>query len=613
MRAKTAKIPASDSASTSKATREGALSLRGLADRGIPGVELLRLDPMVVGVSLLLNLLGLALPLATLQAYDRIIPNHSVATLTALALGLTAVAFCEFLLRLIQGALLSMAGLRHAHFLQSRALHAICADEAPDGRNVTAQLDRYNAIERLGDYFGGQSRVSVIDLPFSVIFLAAIAAIGGWLVLAPIGVFLAFLMVTRTHSHRAHVIATEREAQDGRAADFFAEAFSRAHTVKSLAIEALMLRRFERLLKRSAEIQQVSVATANDMDRTPVIFANLSSISTLTLGALLVMQDALTVGGLAACSLLAGRAIQPLLRAARSESETQKASVAADQVAKLFADAPSAPAAPAQAKDAAPAVRARNLAIHAADRVLIADARFDIEPGEFALLLGPDGSGRSSLLHMIAGLREPDGGRLRVGELKPSDHRRAVGARLCYAGASDVLFSGTILQNLTLFGRGARLEDARWAAELTGLERRIHMLPEGYDTKVGQGVAETLSAGFIQGVILTRAIARRPRLLLLDEPFAYLDADFVKQVLTALRALRGETTIIAAPSQSGVAAAADQLLVFSEGRIVSRSPISAPRSAPPPAPAPASEAETLSQERPATPPAQTDPAAEGAP
>lgn len=552
--------------------RGGSTSPAALAARGVPGSELLRLDGQLIGVALATNLLGLALPMAMLQVYDRVIPAHGLSTLAAISIGLVAVAVAEFFLRSAQSALLGLAALRHSQLLHVRAVRAVSAGRIADAGNQSAVVDRFNAIDRLSEHFGGPNRMSGIDLPFAFIFLGAIAAIGGVLVIAPIIVFLVFLMTTRHFARRARDVAEERDAQDGRASDFFGEAFSRTHTVKSLGVEPLMLRRFERLSKRTAELQRDAVNIASDLERAPVVFGNLSSVATLALGAFLVIDGLLTIGGLAASSLLAGRAIQPLLRVAKSVNETQKAAVAADQVARLFATPEPTPPSPPRLPDAPPGILASGLAIETPHGFLVRDASFEVAPGELAFVLGADGRSRSRLLREIAGMRTPGAQGLTVAGVAPAALRAAETPRVCLASASDVLFTGTILQNLTLFGRAASVADARWACEAIGLERRIRALPAGYDTKMAQGASETLSAGFIQGINLARALARRPRLLLLDEPFSYLDADFAAAVLDALKRMRGDATVVVAAGQAHFASAADQLLVFGEGAIESRSP-----------------------------------------
>lgn len=578
LRPTTLRLGAMRAGAASVERRDAGVSPRALAARGLPATDHLRVDPVVVAVALISNLLGLAVPMATLQVYDRIIPTEGIATLSLLAIGLVGVAVAEFLLRATQGALLGFSALRFSQRIQVNAIGAVFERRSADLGDFTATNERFNAIDKLGDYLGGPNRVGLIDLPFSFIFLGAIAAVGGVLVAAPIAVFLVFLVVARGIATSARRVAEEREEQDARTADFFAEAFSRTHTLKTLAIEPLIMRRYERLTKRTTEIHLRAVHVANEMERAPLVFGALSSIATLTLGAVLVIDGALTVGGLAACSLLAGRAIQPLLRLAKGSQETQKAAVAADQVAKLFHRPPCPIADQITAPDAPPRVVARGRTLSIGGKTLLRDVSFEIEPGELAFVYGADGSGRSALLREMAGLgEESGGGGLRVAGLSPADYRVAQGGRVVLATSADVLFSGTILQNLTIFGRGARVDDARWAAALTGLEQRVRALPEGFDTHVAHGAVETLSAGMMQLILLTRAVAQRPKLLLLDDPFAYLDVDAASQVLEAVKALRDRMTIIATPNQLELGAHADQILMIENKRIESRSPFSAPR------------------------------------
>lgn len=560
-----------------------------LGARGLPETQTLALDRTVLAATILVNLLGLALPLATLQVYDRIVPSEGVATLIALSLVLIGVAIGEFLLRGAQNALLGVAAMRFAQLTQLRGLERVLRGDVADAPRISALMDRFSAIDRLSDYYGGGARLSAVDLPFSIIFLVAIGMIGGVIVLAPIAVFVVFLLISRQIAHQTRQVADAREEQDGRVSDFLSEAFGRAHTIKTLSVEALMMRRYERLMKRTAELHRDAVLAAAETERAPTLFGNLSSIATLCGGALLVMEGSLSVGGLAACSLLAGRAVQPLLRATRSASETEKAAVAADQVAKLFHSEPPPLAATPEVEERAPRVKAWGMRVVRDERVVAHDVTFEVEPGELVFVLDAGGAGGAAMLEQIAGLRASDAGSLRVGGLAPWEYRAAQNGRVTMVSASDMVFPGTILQNLTLFGRGPSVDDALQAADMIGLERRVHALPDGYDTMVVSGAAETMSAGFLQSVLLARALAQKPRLLVVDRPFAYLDAQVANRVASAFQSLRNETTTIALISERKMAHQADQVLVLADGRLESRSPFAFAPERAPDAPEPAAQ------------------------
>lgn len=544
--------------------------LRGiLGTNRIPGASSMPLDPTLLGAAILINILGLALPLSVLQIYDRIAPHGATETLTVLGFSLIAVAFIEFALRSGQGFLASLSAVRYGQTLQTMALERLLwAPSSATARRPHAELlDQFNAVDRLTDYYGGQARLAVVDLPFAGVYLVTIAIIGGPLVFVPVVVFSLFLVGVVQIGGRVKAVTHRRDQEDRKVSDFVSEMLSGVATVKSFALEPLMLRRYERLLKTSATLQQESIDIAGDTQRISAVFGAISLLSTLAVGTLLVIHSGLTIGGLAACSLLSSRAIQPILRAAKTWGDLQRAALATNEVSRLF----TLPAAPKQfegeRRERPSAIECRSLSLTVDGRALLDAVDLIIEPGRLSAVVGPDGSGKSSFLRLVAGLIEPERGEVLIDGAPAAELRRTMESQICHVGVSATPFAGTILQNLTLFGRGASPSDARWAAELLGLDHSIHKLQSGYETIVGGGVSDTLPAGLLRTISLARAIAQRPRLLLLDEPHVFLDSDGEARLLEALEALRSEATILFATTRAEHVRRADQVLALIDGDV----------------------------------------------
>ncbi len=556
-----------------------------LVRRGLPRAAMMRLDPAIILSALLINLMALAMPLAVLQIYDRIAPTGAYATLWALTAGLLAVALIEFGLRVAQGTLANIAAARWSHAVHVLALRRILGDGRDAGERPPAAtvLDQLRSIDRVAAFYGGHPRLALIDMPFSLIFIGMIAIIAGPLALVPIAVVAIFIHHVATLSRLNRDVAEARDTQDRRAGDFMSEVLSGSYTVKSFAIEIIMLRRFERLLKRSAGLQRQAVLLSGDLQRASAIFGNASVLSMVAIGALAVIWGDLSIGGLAACSLLSGRAAQPLLKAASAWNELERLTLAIDQAAALFEDGPAPRATPAAAAapgvGATPAaagsgsearaarISARGLRLARNGRTLIEDAWFEIDGGAIVELRGAAGSGRSSLMAAAAGLLAPSAGALLVDGAPAVDRRADPGFRISSYSPLIRPFNGTLLQNLTLFGRGATVEQARGAVRLLGLESAVDLLPQGYDTPLGAGVAETLPSGLLRRLLLARAIAQQPRLLLLDAPEAYLDESSVRRTAEALATLRGHATVLMTSDSPTLCALADLALSFENAAV----------------------------------------------
>lgn len=551
------------------------ISPRALARKGVPGASTVRLDPAVAAATMFVNVLALAMPLAVLQIYDRIAPHGAQETLLAISAGLVLVAVFEFALRSMQGYLVTLSAAQFGQTLQNESLRRVLW-RASSGQSARPQdvYDQFSAIDRLTEFYGGQGRLAFIELPFAGVFFLMIAIIAGPLALVPCVVFAVFLITILWIGRRMKRLTADRTAQDGKVYDFTTETLTNILSVKCFSLEALLLRRYERLLKAQAEMQRGLVALAGDTQRLSMLFGNVNVVSTLGVGALLVMAGDLTIGGLAACSMLSARAIQPLFRVSRAWTETQRAAIAASEVAELF-DAP-APALPQQRvrRDQPARLEAVDFGVDHGDGVVVQEASFSIEPGALTAIVGRDGSGRSSFLRAAAGVIEPSRGAVLIDGIDAAAYREEVRDGVCLDRVGARLFSGTIIENLTLFGHGPSTDDARWASRLLGLEATVDRLSSGYDTQIAVSASDALPAGLLRTISLARAIAHRPRLLLLDEPHAFLDRDAEAHLKQALLELREEITVVFVTGRSDFARRADQVLHFTEGRVIERAPLS---------------------------------------
>lgn len=202
-----------------------------------------------VGATFLINLLGLVLPLTLMQVYDRIIPNTAYSTLTLLVLGAGAALSLEALLQYLRAITAGWSASRFEHLEGCRAMERMLSARLSsfESQGVGEHLENFNALSRLKDFYSGQAMRALIDLPFVIIFIAAVAYLGGWLALVTGSVLILFAMMAAFLGRRLRVVLLERVTNDNRRQNFIVEVLSGIATVKSMAMEAQMARRFERL------------------------------------------------------------------------------------------------------------------------------------------------------------------------------------------------------------------------------------------------------------------------------------------------------------------------------------------------------------------------------
>ncbi|MEH6726458.1 MAG: ATP-binding cassette domain-containing protein [Hyphomicrobiales bacterium] len=542
---------------------------------GLATGRYLRIGPSVVLMSSVINILSLLMPLSILIVYDRIVPNAAYESLAMLVAMLIGFAVAEAALRVCRAYVLGWSAAKFELQTTLLALNKILTADYSSLNSVppVRQAERLKAVSRYADFMGNQSRLALIDLPYVVLFLTVMALIGGWLAIVPIVVISIFSVVILLLSGRYRRVLEERKSQDTKIYDFIAELLVGIHTVKGSSMESQMLRRFERLQRGGCVTDFQSIEVAARSQTLMGLFGNTTIIAMVTTGGWLAATGELSVGTLAACTMLAGRTIQPVVRVAGIWNELQRTAIAHQDIEELFlsADGPKTRklerGSPIIGHVAPIAVHAQDVAIERGGRPLIEAINFDLKPGEFMGIEGPDGEGKSTLMRVLSGDIPPLRGTLLANGNPVGEAIRETN-RIALASAGQGLFTGTILDNLTLFGDGSSVENARWAVDLIGLRKSIDALPLGFDTVVGNSANTALASGFIQRIILARALAQRPGLLILDEPQAFLDNDADRDVLAGLISLKGTTTIIMATNRPSYLRLAEIRLKVLDGVLV---------------------------------------------
>ena len=544
-----------------------------------------RLGGEVWLASLAINVLALGLPLVILQVYDRILPNKALGTFTLLLAGLAVVLALDAMLKIARAHVAGWSAAQFEHRaaveMVGRFVHANPADieRAPPG----VHLDRLQAIDTLREFYGGQSRMLLVDFPFLFVFLGLIWVIGGVVVLVPV-VMIGILGIVSLIAGRALKAQLERRAElDDRRFSFIIEALSGIQTIKSMAMEPQMQRRYERLQRTGAASTYRSISLGNAVQTVGGVLSNLTMVFIVSVGALLVMDGAMSIGGLAACTLLGGRALQPLLRGMSVWTQLQSLGVARNRLAELREMEPVPTHAPERIDRLTPEVAFRNVSFrYDAEKPALLDGfSLIVRPGEMLAITGAEGDGKSTLLKLVMGEIAPEKGEVLVGGFAAAGQKRNdLALDIAYVPATATLFKGSILDNLTMFRGGAAIDRAREAARMIGLEDDIHRLPEGYDTQVSQGIADELPGGMQQRIVIARALARDARVLLFDEANAGLDRRADARLIDAMAALKGEVTIIAISHRPSLIRMADRVVSIHRGRARLRHDYSTPAQTP---------------------------------
>ncbi len=542
---------------------------------------------MLVLASFALNIFALALPVTLLHVYDRILPNESYGTMLLLGIGCGAAAVMEAILRVARSALTTWMGARIEHrssaALIDRLMHMPLNAFSQQG--IGTHFEVYRAIKMVREFYSGQALQSAIDIPFAVLYLGLIALLAGWLAVIPVAVLALFLIVGAVLGRRMRRALESRHTLEERRLNFISEVLAGVHTVKGLGAEAGLLRRHERLQQGCSEEDFTVARLSGSASVVAATLAQATMMLVVILGSVSVIDGAMTTGVLTACSMLAGRCVQPVQALFDRWVRYQSVSLALRRIGHVLlevgvdgAAAPSDKAGSGSETAVAMALAPGSIEMDkvrfAYDRgpEILSDLSLSVGPGEFLGVVATNSSGKTTLLRLILGVLRPGSGEVRVGvrALTEADAMIGIGG-VVYVGEHPELFKGTILQNLTLFDPG-RADLAMEVCRRLGLDRRIAGLPQGYETIVGDASQEALPRGARQLICLARALVREPAVLLLDEPNSSLDVESDKAFRRALDELRGSVTILLVTSRPSLLSLADRVVQIVDGHAVTRNP-----------------------------------------
>lgn len=574
----------------------------------------------VLLAALLINLLGLALPLYTMNVYDRVVPNFAEDSLWVLTSGMVLVLLFDAAMRLGRNHFIELASARidvHLSSLVMQRVLGLSQQQRP--ASVGGFAANLRAFEMVREFITSATLAALVDLPFALLFLLALGWIAWPLVLIPVLGCGALLLVSAAISRKMQTLsAATLEAQAQRNATLV-ESLSCLESLQAHGAEARIQARWEAASTSLAQVHaQLRNMAARSMQGVLSV-QQLVNVSLVVTGVYLIHARSLSLGGLIASTMLAGRAMGPLgqlvglllqwanvknalasLNAIMQDDGGQGAAtgqgLTAGQGGTTTGSAPCngehgaanmvgahAPLPPTTAADfafaATPATGHGGLAgaiefrnVHfsypGSAQESLRGVSFRIAAGEKVVVIGRVGSGKSTLQKLILGLHPASSGSILFDGI---DQRQiplaALRAQIGYAEQDTRLLSGSVRENVNV--RAQVLDDAAlWAAcEVAGLADTIKRHPQGMDWQISER-GESLSGGQRQALALARALAHDPPILLLDEPSSAMDYSSEAQFKQRLQQFATGKTMLIITHRASLMDLADRILVLDDGLVV---------------------------------------------
>ena len=525
----------------------------------------------VAGFSFFVNLLLLAPALFMLQVFDRVLTSQSQETLIVLLLGVAVALGLMAVLDYLRGRLQGVAGNLIAEQLSPTVAKLMLGHAARRAERSTSEGLR--DVAALRNLFSAQGLLALFDMPWAFVYVAVI-----WLAHPLLGmaaaaasVLMLALAVVNDRVTRRDIEALQKEA--ARTTRYLEGSMQNAELAQSLGMGDALIARWRQLntgvtaLQGPTARKSVAMAVLTRTTRQAV------QVLLQALGAYLVITGEGTPGILVACTILLGRALAPVEQVVGSWRVLAEGRLAYSRLSELLG---AAERQPERMTLPAPSGRlhTQGLVFRApqSERMILAGVSLSLEPGESLAITGPSGAGKSTLVRLLTGLWKPHAGVVRLdGADLAHWPREALGPWLGYVPQGVELFAGTVAENIARLGE-VDADKVVQAAQRAGVHALILSLPQGYDTVI-DSMGVMLSPGQRQRIALARALYGNPKLLVLDEPNSNLDGAGELALAEALKALRGQVTVIVVTHRSTLVQHMDKLLVLEAGRVQQYGPV----------------------------------------
>lgn len=531
----------------------------------------------VVVASLFVNLFALAMPLFVMNVYDRVVPNQSTETLWVLAVGVIIVVCADLVVRLLRGWFVELAAGRADNLLSAKIMERVMGmrleNQTASAGVLAGNIQNFESVRA---FCGSMVVSALVDLPFFVLFLVIILVISP-LMAVPVAcgalALVLFALTVQRRMRRLAVVAGE--VSSTRTAGLM-ESIAQLPLLKSFNATGRRQRHWEQATRFLSGCTSRQRLLGTSVSTTAAWIQQTVAVAMIIVGVYLVIRGDLTQGALIAAYLLSSRAMAPVSQVAALLTQYHQASAALESLDEVMAT-PQERVSGRQyvaREHLEGAVELNNVSLSypGSDRPALTNLSLSIAAGEKVGILGAAGSGKSSLEKVILGHYRPTEGAVFLDgvnqeQLDPAEMRRSIG----YLPQDAGLVDGTIYDNVVLGMDDIDPAALNQAARLSGLDRIIGPQADGWSRPVGEN-GQRLSGGQRQAVALSRAVAARAPMLLLDEPASAMDSMMEQHIGATLKEYCQERTLVLITHRTSLLALVDRLVVLDQGQVIADGP-----------------------------------------
>lgn len=535
----------------------------------------LYLDAVVA--SFLVNLVALSAPLFVMNVYDRVVPNQATATLWVLAIGISIAFVFDFVLKILRGICLDLAGKKTDLVVSSALFERLLGMKMKlRPQRVGSFAQNFQEFQSIRDFLSSLTLTAFIDLPFTLLILLVIGIIGGPLVFIPLLAYPLALLVNwliqrplMSRVRKTYQLSNERQAM-------LVETLTGLDAIKINNAQSERQYQWEHLTgqlsKLELRVKSLSYVAVNFT----AWLQQFSGVALIVAGVYIIISGNLSMGGLIACYLLHRRAMMPIGQLCSLITRYQRARMTKATIDRMMdlEQEVQDDEVPLKRETLSGAIELRDVTfIYPGNQYAsLSNVSLTIQPGEKVGIIGRSGSGKSSLAKLLVGFYQPDSGNVLIDgidarQIDVHDLRHNIG----YAPQDIHLFSGTLRENLVYGASYVDDETMLRVATLTGVHEFARRHPSGYNMQVGER-GMSLSGGQRQAVALARALLLDPPVLLMDEPTSSMDNTSEDLIKKALAPVIANKTLLMVTHRASLLTLVDRLIIVDNGKIIADGP-----------------------------------------
>jgi ATP-binding cassette subfamily C protein LapB len=521
--------------------------------------------------AVVINIFGLLTSLFTMTVYDRVVPNNATSSLVALSIGLAIVIVFDFILKMLRAYFVDIAGAQIDKEVGDTLFRRLLSLRLELKKGSTGALTGLmRELEALRDFFASATLTAVVDLPFILLTLLVVWLIGGMVVLVPAIMVPLVILVGLLTQPAMDRLSAKAMGEGLLKQSVLVETIGGLETVKASGAGALLSQRWARAQEQHSDssLRQRLIASIGITVATSA--GTISYAGVVIVGVQMIADLEMTMGGLIACSILAGRAVAPLAQISQLLSRMTSTRTAYRQLNELMQQPAEGPEGEAlKLHSVKGQIEFRNVSFrypgqseNALDQV-----SFTIEAGEKVALLGRVGSGKSTIARLVLGLYPPDDGLILIDgtdirQLDPIDLRSKMGAAL----QESVLLTGSVRENIVLGRSHVDDEEMLRATHLSGTHQFMGQIANGYDLRLADR-GEGLSGGQRQSIALARALAGRPPIVVFDEPTSAMDTQTETGLIQRLQEELKDRTVVLITHRPPLLALVKRIILIDKGKV----------------------------------------------